>query len=97
MHHYKIDNNTQFTFEERDKGELPVIDFLTRRKCNSVLTTAFRRTTNNNIYQNWNAFALDTWKRETLKTLIERAYIVSSNKELLQKKFGKRFHEAISP
>ena len=60
------------------------------------MTTAFRNTTNNDIYQNCNAFALDTWKRETLKTLMERGYIVSSNKELLQKKFGKRFMKLIT-
>ena len=91
-----FDNNIQFTFEEEDKGTLPFLDVLIRRKGNSVLTTVFRKHTNNDIYLNWNAFAPDTWKRGTLKTLVERAYIVCSTNELLLmelKYLEKVFHE----
>ena len=45
----------------------------------------FRKPTNNDIYLHWNVFGPDTWKRGTLKTLLERAYIVCSTNELLQK------------
>ena len=38
-----FDNNIQFTFEEEDKGTLPFLDVLIRRKGNSVLTTVFRK------------------------------------------------------
>ena len=91
-----FDNNIQFTFKEEDKGTLPFLDVLIRRKGNSVLTTVFRKHTNNDIYLNWNAFAPDTWKRGTLKTLVERAYIVCSTNELLLmelKYLEKVFHE----
>ena len=91
-----FDNNIQFTFKEEDKGTLPFLDVLIRRKSNSILTTVFRKHTNNNIYLNWNAFAPDTWKRGTLKTLVERAYIVCSTNELLLmelKYLEKVFHE----
>ena len=89
-------NNIQFTFEKEDKGTLPFLDVLIRRKGNSILTTVFRKHIYNDIYLNLNAFAPDTWKRETLKTIVERAYIVCSTNELLQmelKYLEKVFHE----
>ena len=89
-------NNIQFTFEEEHKGTLPFLDVLIRRKGNSILTTVFRKHIYNDIYLNLNAFAPDTWKRETLKTIVERAYIVCSTNELLQmelKYLEKVFHE----
>ena len=49
------------------------------------MTTISRKSTNNGIYLNENAFAPDTWKRGTLKTLAERAYRACSTNELLQK------------
>ena len=91
-----FDNNIKFTFEEEDKGKLPFLDVLIQRKGNSIVTTIFRKSTNNGIYLHWNAFAPDTWKRRTLKTLVERAYIVCSTNELLQKELKylvKVFHE----
>ena len=77
-----FDNNIQFTFEE-DKRTLPFLDVLIQRKCNSIVATIFRKPTNNDICLNWNAFVPDTWKRATLKTLVERGYIVCSTNELL--------------
>ena len=88
--------NIQFTFEEEDKGTLPFIDFLIQRNSNSVVKTIFRKPTNNDIYLNSNTLAPDTWKRKTLKTLVESAYIVCSVNELLQKELKylvKAFHE----
>ena len=80
-----FDNNIQFTFEV-DKEHYLFKNVLIRRKCNSIVTTIFPKHTHNDIYLNWNAFAPDTWERETLKTLVERAYIVCSTNEFLQKK-----------
>ena len=90
------DNNIQFTFEEEDKGTLPFLDVIIRRKGNSILTTVFRKHTNNDIYLNWNALTPDTWKRGTLKTLAERAYIMRSTNERLRMELEyleKVFHE----
>ena len=50
-----FDNNIQFTFEEEDKGTLLFQDVLVRRKGNSIVTTVFRKPTNNDIYLNKNA------------------------------------------
>ena len=60
-----FDKNIQFTFEEEGKGTLPFLDILIQRNGNSIMTTIFRKPTNNAIYLNWNAFAPDTWKRGT--------------------------------
>ena len=91
-----FDNNIQFTSEEGDKGTLPFLDVLIQKKGNSVVTSIFRKPTNTDIYLNWNAFAPNTWIRGTLKTLLERVYILCSNIELLQKELKslvKVFHE----
>ena len=44
-----FDSNIQFTFGEEDKGTLPFLVVLVRRKCKSVVTTVFRKSTNNDI------------------------------------------------
>ena len=38
----------------------------------------YRKSTNDDIYLNWDLFAPVTWKRVTLKMLFNRAYIVCS-------------------
>ena len=55
-----FDKNIQFTFEEKDKGTFPFLDVLIQRSGNSVVTTIFRKPTNNDIYLKWNASAPDT-------------------------------------
>ena len=45
---------------------------------------------------NWHSFAPKTWKTETLKNLIQRAYLICSTEELLNeelKHFEKGFCE----
>ena len=41
-----------------------------------IYTTAYRKATSNDVYLNWNAFTSINWKRGTLKTLIECAYLI---------------------
>ena len=48
------------------------------------MTAIFRKPTNNDIYLNWNTFARDSWRRGTLKTLLECVYIVWSTNGVLQ-------------
>ena len=61
------------------------LDILICRNDNLIETAVYRKSTNNDIYLSWNAFSPDTWKRETLKTLVECAYIVCSTKDFLHK------------
>ena len=46
------------------------------------LYKVYRKVTNSDVYLNWNAFAPISWKSCTLKTLIERAYLICSPDEL---------------
>ena len=52
------------------------------RNGNNIITTVYHKTTLNDYYQHWNLFAPTSWKRETLKTLIDRAYLICSSPEL---------------
>ena len=55
------------------------------RRGNKIETTVYRKITNNDIYLNWDSFAPVTWKRGTLKTMFNRAYIVCSTDYHLKK------------
>ena len=91
-----FDNNIKFTVEEEKEGMLPFMDVLICRNDKSIETTVYRKSANNDIYLNWNAFAPDTWKRGTLKALVEHAYTVCSTKHFLDKELKylqKVFHE----
>ena len=49
----------------------------------NIVTTVYRKVTNADVYLNWNSFASHSWKRETLKALTQRAYMICSTTELL--------------
>ena len=59
-----FDNNLEFTFEEENDGMLPFLDVLICRNDNSIETTVYIKSTNNDIYLNWNAFAPVPKKQE---------------------------------
>ena len=85
-----FDNNIEFTFEK--ENDFPTFfDVLICENDNSIETTAYRNSTNNDIYLNRNTFAPDTWKRGALKILAERAYIVFQLKTFWIKNIWKRF------
>ena len=59
-------------------------------------TTVYQKSTCNDIYLNWNVFAPATCQRGTLKTLVERAYVICSTDQLLERELKyleKVFHE----
>ena len=59
------------------------LDVMLCRKDNKLICSVYRKSTNNDIYMNWNSFAPKTWKMGTLKSLIERAFLICSTEELL--------------
>ena len=66
------------------------------KKRNNIVTTVYGKATTNDIYLNWKSFAPTTWKRGTLKTLVDHAYLICSNFALIKKKIDhlkKVFHE----
>ena len=78
--------NIQFTYEVEKHSKISFLDVLVIRDFSNVINTAvYRKSTNNDIYLNWESFASDKWKCGTLKTLTKIAYDVCSNQELLQK------------
>ena len=84
-----LHRNIQFTYEVETDSKISFLDVLViRDSSNNINTTVYRKSTNNDIYLNWESFAPDKWKRGTLKTLTKRAYDVCSNQELLQKELN---------
>ena len=74
--------NIKFTCELEHEGKLSFLDVLLCRKGKKIHTTVYRKATNNDVYLNWNAFAPISWKRSTLKTLIERDFLICSTDNL---------------
>ena len=54
----------------------------TYKKGNNIVTSVYRKSTTNDLNLNWNSFAASSWKSGTLKTLIDRAYLICSSPEL---------------
>ena len=67
-----------------NKNKIPFLDILIIRNNNTLSTAVFRKPTNSDIYIHWKAFAPETWKRGTLRTLTRRAHIVCSSHTLIQ-------------
>ena len=61
---------------------LSFLDVEIRRKNQTFTTVVYRKETNNYIYLDWNSLVPDTWKRRTLKTLMERAFVICSATKL---------------
>ena len=81
--------NIQFTYEVETDSKISFLDVLViRDSSNNINTTVYRKSTNNDIYLNWEPFAAGKWKWGTLKTLTKRAYDVCFNQELLQKELN---------
>ena len=81
---------------ELPRYTIPYLDILISRKRNNITTTVYRKSTCNGIYLNLNAFAPATWKRVTLKTLVERAYVICSTDQRLERELKyleKAFHQ----
>ena len=64
------------------------LDILISRKRNDITTTVYRKSTCNDIYLNWNAFAQTIWKGGVLKTLVEQAYVICSTDQLLERELS---------
>ena len=74
--------NIQFISEIAKQCRLPFLDVFFTRNVNNIVTTVYRKTTANDLHLNWNLFAPTSWKRGTLKTLIDRAYLICFSREL---------------
>ena len=59
---------------------------LLMRNHKDITTTVHRKESNSDVYLHWDSLTLIPWKRATLKTLVERAYLICSTPRLLEKK-----------
>ena len=66
-----FDKIIQFMFDEENDETILFLDISVSRKRNDTTTTVYRKSTCYDIHLNWISFAPDTWKRGTLKTLVE--------------------------
>ena len=77
--------NIQFTYEVESNVKLPFLDMLPMQNHNDITATAYRKDINSDVYLYWDSFTPITWKRGTLKTLVERAYLICSAPRLLER------------
>ena len=69
-----------FTYEIESNCSIPFLDVNIRRNIDgSFATSVFRKQTNTDIYMHWLSFAPNSWKVGTLRSLIQRAYTISSD------------------
>ena len=67
-----------------DQERIPFLDVLIKRNArDEIETSVYRKATNTDIYMNWYSHAPSSWKIATLKSLVKRAFLVSSNTESL--------------
>ena len=81
-------SNIHFIYEKENNSQLPFLDVLFIRNGTHLDTTVYRKDTHNDLYLHWDTFAPVSRKRGTLRTLINRAYLICSNKELLHKELA---------
>ena len=73
----------QFTYEVERNNKLPFLDVLLIKNANQIDTTVYRKSTNTDVYLNWNAHAPTILERGTLRTILSRAYTICSNETYL--------------
>ena len=73
-----FDKNIQFTFEEENDETIPFLDIVISSKRDNITIAVYRKSTYNDIFLNWNAFAPATHERGILKTLMEKVFVVCS-------------------
>ena len=68
--------------------QLQFLDVLFIRNGTHLDTSVYRKDTHNDLHFHWDAFSPVSWKRGTLRTQVNRACLVCSNKELPQKELA---------
>ena len=64
---------------------MPFLDVLIQINSNNEIeTSVYRKKTNTDIYMNWFSFAPFSWKVATLKSLVKRAFLISSKPQFLE-------------
>ena len=80
--------NISFSYEKENNSQLQFFNVLFIRNGTHLHTTVYQRDTHNDLYLRWDVLAPISWKQRTLRTLVNRAYLVYSNQELLHKELA---------
>ena len=80
----KFHTNITFTYEDETNNMISFLDVLLIKREDSIDLAVFRKETNTDLYINWDAFAPETWKTSTLRTLAKRAYKICTQDYLLE-------------
>ena len=90
-----IHQNIEFTYELKQNAKINFLDVMLIRMNDTLQTTIYRKSTHNGLILHWNSFALRTWKHNTLRTILIRAYKICSTKELSQNELKQNEEEFI--
>ena len=71
--------NMKFTFEKENGGKLPFLDILISNENDKFCNSVFRKKTSNALYTNFTSFTPFLYKIELIKTLLHRAFEISSS------------------
>ena len=80
--------NISFTSEKENNSQLPFLNVLFIRNGTHLDSTVYQKDTHNDLYLHWDTFTPVSWNWVTLRTLVNRAYLFCSNKELLHKELA---------
>ena len=71
--------NIKFTFEKQNCGKLAFLDILISNESDNFCTSAFRKKTSIGLYTNFTSFTPFSYKIVLIKTLLDRAFEISSS------------------
>ena len=66
------------------ESKLVFLDIPLHRDGHDIITTVYKKVTNNDVYLNWYSFCPSESKRRTFRYLLQRAYIICSSSHLLK-------------
>ena len=71
--------NIKFTFEKQNGGKLAFLDILISNESDNFCTSVFRKKTSIGLYTNFTSFTPFSYKIGLIKTLLHRAFEISSS------------------
>ena len=79
----------QFTYEIEKDNQLSFLDVLIEKNSNNrLITKVYRKKTNTDTYMNWLSHSPKSWKIGTLRSLLRRAYTISSTLQIAQEEIS---------
>ena len=84
----RIHKSINFTQKQECNGQLAFLDILVSRNTGNVAqTSVFRKKTHTGLYLKWTSFVTYRYKRNFMKSLLQRAYKIGSSYKLIHSDF----------